>query len=176
MKFRALAAAAMLMCLAACGETSNPAAVHQPAAQASSPIYTESYAVTRERSKPVIECDTDKPDDTEDQAWTSDELQAIAKTLAGECYDDQEQDKRWVCEVILNRVSDGRFGDSVVEVLSAENQFSGYWVQSRPISDNDYEIAEQALRDWYAGGCEPLSPYLFFCAGDGFVNEFRSEY
>ena len=31
-------------------------------------------------------------------------------TLAGECYEDKEQDKRLVCEVILNRVSAGNFG------------------------------------------------------------------
>lgn len=173
MEFRALAAAAMLMCLTACGETSTQISVPQAAAQASSPIHKESYSVTRERSELTIGREVDKLDNP---AWTSEELQAIARTLAGECYEDQEQDKRLVCEVILNRVSDGRFGDSVVEVLSAENQFSGYWVQSRPISDNDYEVAAQALEDWYAGGCKALSSYLFFCAGDGFVNEFRSEY
>lgn len=37
--------------------------------------------------------------------WRKDELHAIAQTLAGECYDDKELDKRRVCEVILNRAS-----------------------------------------------------------------------
>lgn len=83
-------------------------------------------------------------------------------TLAGECYEDKEQDKRLVCEVILNRVSAGNFGgDTVLEVVSAPNQFDGYWRQSRPVSENDYEIAEQVLSDWYAIGCQPLSDYLF---------------
>lgn len=112
----------------------------------------------------------------EQNPWTEAELDAMVRTLAGECYDQMVEDKRRVCEVILNRVSDGRFGDSVIEVLSAENQFSGYWTQSRPVSENDYEVAEQALRDWYDNGCKALSEYLFFSAGDGLENVFRSEY
>ncbi len=108
--------------------------------------------------------------------WSGDELDAMARTLAGECYDHKAQDKRLVCEVILNRVSDGRFGGSVMEVLTAKNQFSGYWTQSRPVSENDYEIVVQALKDWYEGGCKALSEHLFFCAGNNLENQFRSEY
>lgn len=106
--------------------------------------------------------------------WSEDERQAMALTLAGECYDDKVEDKRKVCEVILNRVSDGRFGGTtVIEVLSAENQFNGYWRQSRPVSENDLAIAEQALTDWYGNGCEPLSEYLYFSAGDNRENTFH---
>ena len=50
----------------------------------------------------------------------------MALTLAGECYDHKTQDKRRVCEVVLNRVSDGRFGSSIMEVLTAKSQFAGY--------------------------------------------------
>ena len=97
-------------------------------------------------------------------------------TLAGECYDDKERDKRLVCEVILNRVSDGRFGNSILEVVSAPNQFAGYWNQSREITENDYDVATEALEDWYESGCEALSDYLFFAAGDNRENVFRCEY
>ena len=101
----------------------------------------------------------------------------MALTLAGECYEDKEQDKRLVCEVILNRVSAGNFGgDTVLAVVSAPNQFDGYWRQSRPVSENDYGVAEQALSDWYAGGCQPLSELLYFEAGENRENVFRSEY
>ena len=79
--------------------------------------------------------------------WSKEELQAIACTLAGECYDNQEQDKRLVCEVILNRVSDGRFGDSICGVLMEKNQFAGYWHQSRPVSENDLEIGRASCRE-----------------------------
>lgn len=96
--------------------------------------------------------------------WATEELQAMALTLAGECYDDKELDKR--------RVSSDQFDDSIIEVLTAKNQFSGYWVQSRAVTENDLAVAEQALRDWYNNGCEPLSEYLFFCAGENRENNF----
>ena len=48
--------------------------------------------------------------------WSEIERHAIAKTLAGECYDDKELDKRRVCEVILNRVSNKNFADTILEV------------------------------------------------------------
>ena len=68
----------------------------------------------------------------------------MALTLAGECYDDKGEDKRKVCEVILNRVSDGRFGGTtVIEVVSAENQFNGYWHQSRRSEEHTSELQSQ---------------------------------
>jgi hypothetical protein len=105
--------------------------------------------------------------------YTTDELAAIALTLAGECYEDKEQDKRGVCEVILNRVSDGHFGNSIIEVLTAKNQFSGYWRQSRPVSESDIRIAGETLEDWFANDCEALSEYLYFSAGTNRENIFR---
>lgn len=100
----------------------------------------------------------------------------MALTLAGECYDDKALDKQLVCEVILNRVSNGGFGDTILGVITAPHQFDGYWQQSRPVSDDDREIAAQALEDWYENDCEALSEYLFFEAGDNRENEFREEF
>lgn len=100
----------------------------------------------------------------------------MALTLSGECYDDKVEDKRKVCEVILNRVSTDGFPDDIVSVLSYPNAFSGYWSQPREVSDNDYKVASEALRDWYDNGCQPLSEYLFFTAGDNRENVFREEY
>ena len=108
--------------------------------------------------------------------WSKDKLHAIARTLAGECYDDKELDKRRVCEVILNRVSDSQFASTILEVLKTPGAFNGYWKQSRPVSKNDYVVAEQALRDWYDGGCRPLSEWLFFSKGRKRENVFRSDF
>jgi len=112
----------------------------------------------------------------ETEPFTDEEVEAIAKTLAGECYDDKLDDKRLVVEVILNRVSDGRFGESVIEVVSAEGQFNGYWKQSRPVSDSDIRIAKETLREWYENDCKKLSEYLYFCAGPNKENVFRTQY
>ena len=112
----------------------------------------------------------------EQSQWNKDELHAIAQSLAGECYDDKELDKRRVCEVILNRVSNSNFANTVLEVLRTPGAFNGYWKQSRPVSKNDYFVAEQALRDWYDGGCAPLSEWLFFSKGAKRENVFRSDF
>lgn len=104
------------------------------------------------------------------------EVHAMAKTLAGECYDDKELDKHRVCEVIVNRVSNDKFANTILEVLETSGAFNGYWKQSRPVSENDYAVAEQTLEDWYDGGCKPLSEWLFFSKGPNRENVFRSEF
>ena len=104
------------------------------------------------------------------------DIKAIAQTLAGECYDDKELDKRRVCEVILNRVSSKGFPNSVIGVLRKPKAFNGYWKQSRPISFNDYKVAEEALKDWYDNECMPLSDLLYFRKGCNRENVFRTKF
>jgi spore germination cell wall hydrolase CwlJ-like protein len=119
-----------------------------------------------------------KPEKTivKEDLFSDEEIEAITKTLAGECYDDKLNDKRLVVEVILNRVASGRFGESVIEVVTAKGQFNGYWKQSRQISESDIRIAKEALHDWYANDCKKLSDYLYFSSGSNRENEFRTEY
>lgn len=112
----------------------------------------------------------------EEKPFSDEEVEAIVRTLAGECYDDKMADKRKVVEVIVNRVSDGRFGENVIDVVTAKGQFAGYWNQSRPVSESDIQIAEETLTDWYANDCKALSDYLFFCAGPDRENIFRVKY
>ena len=113
---------------------------------------------------------------TEEKPFSDEEVEVIVRTLAGECYDDKMADKRKVAEVIVNRVSDGGFGENVIDVVTAKGQFSGYWNQSRPVSESDIQIAEETLTDWYANDCKALSEYLFFSSGPNRENVFRSEY
>lgn len=125
----------------------------------------------------VVDAPTQTPTPTpEPDPWTDEDVEAIARTLSGECYEDKPHDKRLVAEVILNRVSNERWGDTVIEVVTQKSQFHGYWNPSRDISDNDREIAAQALRDWYANDCAALSEYLFFEAGPNRENVFRENY
>lgn len=129
---------------------------------------------------PINETDTGEPEMIiellEEKPFSDEEVEAIVRTLAGECYDDKVADKRKVVEVIVNRVSDGRFGENVIDVVTAKGQFAGYWRQSRPVSESDIQIAEETLTDWYANDCKALSEYLFFYSGPNRENVFRSEY
>ncbi|MEG1563833.1 MAG: cell wall hydrolase [Bacteroides sp.] len=138
----------------------------------------ESSTAVEQPETPKVECvrsEIKEPKEAE-RPWSDAELIAMVLTLTGECYDDKVQDKRLVCEVILNRVSADGFGDTVFDVLTAPHQFDGYWTQSRSASENDYEVATKALEDWYKNDCEALSEYLFFEAGDNRENEFRKEF
>jgi len=109
------------------------------------------------------------------------EVELVAKTLRGECYDNQHDDKREVVKVICNRVSinrgpDGeRFGDSIEAIITAPRQFHGYRESNVPTA-NDYEIAREVLTEWYENGCQPLGKYLFFSAGNNHKNVFREKF
>ena len=103
------------------------------------------------------------------------EIELVAKVLRGECYDDQLDDKREVVKVICNRVSDGHFGGSIEAVITAPKQFVGYKPDNVP-TENDYAIACEVLTQRYAGGCKPMSEYLFFSSGDGRRNVFRKDW
>lgn len=158
----ALAAVAVTLFLSSCGQLD--ARLPEPEVE---PHITQ----------PVSPTPTPQVESVPENPWSEEDVEAMALTLAGECYDDKVQDKRLVCEVILNRVSAGNFGGStVLEVVSAPYQFDGYWTQSRPVSSNDRLVAEQALSDWHENGCEALSEYLFFEAGENRENVFRAEY
>ena len=104
-------------------------------------------------------------------SYTAEELEAVAKVLSGECYDDEIEDKRNVVWVICNRVSDGRFGDGIVGVITKPNQFMGCWAQGRAISESDYEVATQVLNDYF-NGLEPAHGYLYFTGCIGKTNNF----
>ena len=95
--------AACLVFLAGCANA--PAAVTvaptERAVTSAAPTPTETPTPAPETATPAPE-PTATPD-----PWTADDIEAIARTLSGECYEDKPGDKRLVAEVILNRVSDG---------------------------------------------------------------------
>jgi len=103
------------------------------------------------------------------------EIELVAKTLRGECYDDQPDDKREVVKVICNRVSNGGFGGSIEAVITAPGQFHGYRPGNVPTA-NDYAVAREVLEQWYANGCAPLGEYLFFSSGSDHKNIFRRDW
>lgn len=176
MRRRGLIVLAVLLCIFAALIITQCAARNQPpphvtAGPASMPTLIPEQAATPMPAETPSPEPTPPPD-----PWTQEEVDAIARTLAGECYENKPHCKRLVAEVILNRVSDGRFGNTVIAVVTAKSQFYGYWRQSREISDNDREIATEALRDWYANDCEALSEHLFFEAGPNHENVFRKNF
>ena len=167
MKFIILSLTTMFI-FTACSLTARDADIND------SPVPSETVSiVSKVVTIPPIE-QVDEPEDV--KMFSDEEVQAIVRTLAGECYDDKLEDKKKVTEVILNRVSNEKFGKTVTEVVSAKGQFCGYWKQSRPVSESDIQIAEETLERWYTNDCKALSEYLFFRSGPNRENVFRVKY
>jgi hypothetical protein len=76
--------------------------------------------------------------------------------------------------VILNRVKDGRWGDSIHEVVSAKSQFSTYGSdKSRSITDEVY----RACRDATLGLTNIPEKVMWFCTPRVFkANDIRKVY
>ena len=166
MRRAAILAAVCLVLFTGCARETDTAATEPPQ------HVTVSLVVDKPTTTPAATPEPTPPPDP----WTAEEVEAVARVLSGECYEDKPHDKRLVAEVILNRVSNERWGDTVIEVVTQKSQFHGYSNPSRDVTENDREIATQALRDWYANDCAALSEYLFFEAGPNRENQFRENY
>ena len=168
MKKLSAALAALIFCaaLTACDHTQAPA-TSVPALASAAPATSSPAPAGTSSPAPTYEVVTSTPIVVPER-----EVMLVAKVLRGECYDDQTADKREVARVICNRVSDGRFGASIEAIITAPRQFAGYAPGNIPTA-NDTAVAREVLTAWYAGGCRPLSKYLYFSSGGGRCNVFK---
>ena len=109
--------------------------------------------------------------------FTKDDVAEVAKMLWGEargCTRDNQIKCVWV---VLNRVDDERFPDTIQGVLSQPHQFHGY-SESFPVTDELYSIAFDVLTRWsYEKQGVPVrrelpESFLWF-TGNGSENIFR---
>ena len=112
--------------------------------------------------------------------FTEDDIAEVAKMLWGEargCTRDNQIKCVWV---VLNRVDDERFPDTIQGVLSQPHQFHGY-SESFPVTDELYSVAFDVLTRWsYEKQGIPVrrelaKSFLWF-TGDGVTNYFREVY
>lgn len=112
--------------------------------------------------------------------FTEDDVAAVAKMLWGEargCTRDNQIKCVWV---VLNRVDDESFPDTIQGVLSQPSQFHGY-DPAYPVTDELTAVAEDVLTRWsYEKQGVPVrrelpKSYLWF-TGDGVTNYFREVY
>ena len=100
------------------------------------------------------------------------EKAAIARTVWGEargCSTEGQEDVIWT---VLARYDDGRFGDSIIEVVSSPYQFAGYSANN-PVEPEILDTVDRIVDRWLDG--DPGPGYLFF-SGDGEQNYFREAY
>lgn len=112
--------------------------------------------------------------------FTEDDVAEVAKMLWGEargCARDNQIKCVWV---VLNRVDDERFPDTIQGVLEQPSQFHGY-DPAYPVTDELYSVAFDVLTRWsYEKQGIPVrrelpNTYLWF-TGNGVENIFREAY
>ena len=112
--------------------------------------------------------------------FTEEDVAAVAKMLWGEargCTRDNQIKCAWV---VVNRVDDERFPDTIQGVLSQSSQFHGY-DPTYPVTDELYSVAFDVLTRWsYEKQGIPVrreleKSYLYF-TGNGVENIFREVY
>lgn len=102
------------------------------------------------------------------------DIEALSKMAWGEARGCGEKGIEAVMWVAMNRLDMGRWGDTVLKVVSARAQFYGYKA-SNPVTEEIRAIAERVLTAHHNGeaGIIP-SDYIYF-HGDGRENIFRNE-
>ena len=110
------------------------------------------------------------------------EVEALARMLYGEARGIASDMEKAACVwCVLNRVDDPRFPNTVMEVLEAPYQFSGYKADY-PVIPELAEIAAdvltryQAERDGDTGAGRVLPVEYVFFTGDGKHNHFTAEW
>lgn len=109
------------------------------------------------------------------------ELEMIAKVVYGEAGNCSKTEKAAVIWCVLNRVDDNRFPDNITDVITQENQFSGYYESNFAYSEY-VELANDVMTRWIfektaVGDIGRVIPkeYMWFY-GDGKHNYFRDQY
>ena len=110
------------------------------------------------------------------------EVEAIAKTIWGEAGSiNSKMEQAAVVWCILNRVDSEKFGNTIMSVITAPNQFLGYNVNF-PVKPELEELARDVLIRWYrekngeveVGRILPKDYFWFW--GDGYHNHFQNQY
>ena len=148
-------------------------------AEQPSPTSTVSAEETAEPEQPEAPVQTEPPVYYE-MYFTEDDVAAMAKMLWGEargCTRDNQIKCAWV---VVNRVDDERFPDTIQGVLEQPSQFHGY-DPSYPVTDELYSVAFDVLTRWsYEKQGIPVrrelpKSFLWF-TGNGRENIFREAY
>lgn len=176
MKFREFIAAftfIILLALLLCIVYARATWEEQPA---STPTVTEETAEPEQPEAP----EPSEPPVYYKMYFTEEDVAEVAKMLWGEargCARDNQIKCAWV---VVNRVDDERFPDTIQGVLSQPGQFHGY-SESFPVTDELYSVAFDVLTRWsYEKQGIPVSrelaqSFLWF-TGNGQENIFREVY
>ena len=158
---------ALLLCVVYARATWEEKSVTAPTVTAEAPAEPEQTEAPEPSEAPVYY----------EMYFTEEDVAAVAKMLWGEargCTQDNQIKCAWV---VVNRVDDERFPDTIQGVLEQPSQFHGY-DPTYPVTDELYSVAFDVLTRWsYEKQGIPVrrelpSSYMWF-TGDGAQNHFR---
>lgn len=161
---------ALLLCIVYARATWEEQSVSAPAATVEETVEPEQPEAPEQTEAPVYY----------EMYFTEDDVAAVAKMLWGEargCARDNQIKCAWI---VVNRVDDERFPDTIQGVLSQPHQFHGY-DPTYPVADELYSIAFDVLTRWsYEKQGIPVRrelpcSFLWF-TGNGRENIFREVY
>ncbi len=126
------------------------------------------------------------PTATPEPPYSEQDIDMLAKMVWGEARGCAPEEQALCVWTVINRLEDGRFGDTLQEVLTAPHQFAGYKAKY-PITDEIRAVVEDALAAWESGETAPTLPpyaktsgYLYFTGARGddgqLHNFFEEEY
>lgn len=141
---------------------------------ASEPVISALPMLTLEAEIPMEEPEEQLP-------CTEEEVELLAKMLYGEARGCCKAEQAACVWVVLNRVEDERWPDSISEVIRQPNQFTGYH-DGNPVWPELLALAEDVVLRWAAekDGEERVGRTIpadyYFWHGDGNRNWFRQEF
>lgn len=106
----------------------------------------------------------------------SQEVKALAQTLYGEANGVTDVDnQKAVLWCIFNRVDSDEFPDTIMEVITAPNQFHGY-SKYHPVTDELMEITINELTNYMLAKNRVLPQEYIYFHGNTDINLFRTTY
>ncbi|MCR8745811.1 cell wall hydrolase [Romboutsia lituseburensis] len=114
---------------------------------------------TDDQGVPAVQANSTKQQKREVISITSDELLLLSKLVAGEARGESYEGQVAVAAVVINRVKDSRFPDSIRDVIYQQNAFSVVndgSINMQP-TDSAYKAAQEALY-----GNDPTNNAIYF--------------
>lgn len=113
--------------------------------------------------------------------WTDECADVISRMVWGEGRGVSRNEQKLIVWTVINRLEDGRYGDTLIGVVRARGQFHGYRA-SFPVTSEIREMVVEVLEAWERGETAKVYPpfartanYRYF-HGDGRHNWFRERW
>ncbi|MCL2368740.1 MAG: cell wall hydrolase [Oscillospiraceae bacterium] len=113
--------------------------------------------------------------------WTDDCVAVISRMVWGEARGVSRNEQKLVVWTVINRLENGRYGNSLIGVVRARGQFTGY-ASRHPVTEAIRCMVIEVLEAWDRGEAAKVyppfarTPYYLYFHGDGRHNWFRERH